>query len=122
MESPVVRPADSIRELRNGTGAVLLDMGRGTCYSMNPAGARIWQLLRLNYSSEQIVDALAAASGADEDRVRKDVIEYTENLRRNGLLRASAPLESWQSVNRFTSAIRRFISSFTNRHAVERKP
>src|SRR5215467_13614697 len=59
MESPVVRPADSIRELRNGTGAVLLDMGRGTCYSMNPAGARIWQLLRLNYSSEQIVDALA---------------------------------------------------------------
>src|SRR5262249_8724671 len=45
MQGPILRPADSIREAQNGDGAVLLDMGRGTCYGMNRGGARIWQLL-----------------------------------------------------------------------------
>jgi coenzyme PQQ synthesis protein D (PqqD) len=122
MKSPVVRPAESIREVQNGDGAVLLDIGQGTCYSMNPIGTRIWQLLKLNYSTEQIAATLATEFGADHSRVREDVIEYTENLRRNGLLITPAAVQTRKLIPRCTSAIRRFVSSIASRHADERKP
>src|SRR5262249_2365896 len=86
MKRPLVNPAKSIREARNRGAAVLLAIGQGTCYSMNSAGTLIWQLLKLNYSTEQIVHSLATQFGADHDRIREDVIEYTEDLRRNGLI------------------------------------
>ena len=121
MERLVVRPAKSIREARN-SAAVLLNIGQGTCYSMNVAGTLIWQLLKLNYSTEQIVHSLAVQFGADHDRIREDVIEYTEDLCRHGLIVMSATAQTRKLIPRLTSAIRRLVSSITNRHAHQRKP
>jgi Coenzyme PQQ synthesis protein D (PqqD) len=118
----VVRPARSIREAQNRGAAVLLDIGQGTCYSMNPAGTLIWQLLRLNYSTEQIVHSLATRFGADHDRIREDVIEYTEDLRRNGLIIMRATAQTRKLIPRLKSAIRRLFSTIASRHAHQRKP
>lgn len=122
MKQPVLRSARSIREAQNRGAAVLLDIGQGTCYSMNPAGTLIWQLLKLNYSTEQIVHSLATQFGDDHARIREDVIEYTEDLRRNGLIVIRPTAQTRKLIPRLTSAIRRLVSSVTSRHAHQRKP
>ena len=48
----------SVRETINQDGAVLLDIHQGLCFSMNPVGARIWEMLKQGYPPAAIVDGL----------------------------------------------------------------
>ena len=51
--------AAGVRETASEDGAVLLDIEQGICFSLNPVGLRIWELLKKKYSVGQIADSLA---------------------------------------------------------------
>ncbi len=80
------KPAQSVRDVRDKDGAALLDIEQGACYSINPIGSRIWDLLKLDYSVEQIVDHLAADFEVPRKQLSADVTEFIGILRRHGLL------------------------------------
>ena len=50
MEDPLITTEDiviapSVRETASEDGAVLLDIEQGICFSLNPVGLKIWELL-----------------------------------------------------------------------------
>jgi len=63
MEEPITTEdiviAPGVRETASQDGAVLLDIDQGICFSLNPVGLKIWDLLKKRYSVDQIADSLA---------------------------------------------------------------
>jgi len=110
MEVSITRPAESIRDAQDKDGAVLLDIAQGVCYGLNPVGARIWQLLKLNYSNEQIATTLAAEFSAQYEHILEDVLTFKAELGRKGLLITSNSAERRKLPWRLISAIRRLVS------------
>ena len=43
--------APGVREVASEDGAVLLDVEQGVCFSLNPVGLKIWDLLKKGCSS-----------------------------------------------------------------------
>jgi hypothetical protein len=82
-----LRPSESVREIENQDGAVLLDIRQGLCMSMTPAGIRIWQMLKLNYPVRQIADCLAAEfSEVPRVEIDGDVAGFVADLEHKRLL------------------------------------
>jgi len=75
-----------VREVTSEDGAVLLDIEQGICFSLNPVGLKIWDLLKKKSSLDQIVDALAAEFPVARDQLRSDASEFIESLRGKHLL------------------------------------
>lgn len=48
----------TVKETASEDGAVLLDVEKGICFSLNPVGLRIWSLLKQGSNIDQIADAL----------------------------------------------------------------
>ena len=55
-EDVVIAPG--VRETASEDGAVLLDIEQGICFSLNPVGLKIWELLKKHYSVDQIAEVL----------------------------------------------------------------
>ena len=68
--SPAWRPKPGVLAQTLGDEVVLLDANRGVYFSLNPTGARAWQLLSEGQSFEQILNALL-----EEFEVTADVLE-----------------------------------------------
>lgn len=79
--------APDVREVISEDGAVLLDIEQGICFSLNPVGLKIWELLKRKCSLDQIVDALGREFPVPQDQLRSDASEFIEALRAKGLLR-----------------------------------
>lgn len=75
-----VRTAKSVRETINQDGAVLLDIKQGVCFSMNPVGARIWEMLKKEYSVDQIAASLESEFSVPRSQIEVDICEFIENL------------------------------------------
>lgn len=75
-----IRTADSIRETINQDGAVLLDIKQGICFSMNPVGARIWQMLKKECSLDQIAESLKSEFSVPRSQIEPDISEFIESL------------------------------------------
>jgi hypothetical protein len=101
-------PSASVRQIDSEDGAALLDVKQGLCFSMNPVGLKIWGMLKLNQSIDQITNQLVGEFGLPEEQLRKDVFEFVENLKQNHLLVLS---EQNAKSGRFDRLIRRFKSS-----------
>lgn len=80
-------PAAGIREVTSEDGAVLLDIEQGICFSLNPVGLKIWELLKKKFSLNQIVDALGSEFRVGREQLRCDAQEFIEALRARRLLR-----------------------------------
>jgi len=50
--------AKGVRETVNQDGAVLLDIDQGLCFSLNPVGTRIWEMIKAGRSVDEIADKL----------------------------------------------------------------
>ena len=62
--------------------------GQGLCFSINPVGARIWQLLKEGNSQEVIVDMLEReCDGVSRTQLAADVAEFLSDLKAKNLLR-----------------------------------
>jgi hypothetical protein len=60
--------------------AIILDVTRGAYYSMDGAGAVIWELLAEGRSRSEIADLLVRHYGATPDRVAPEVERILEEL------------------------------------------
>ena len=95
-----------VREVTSEDGAVLLDIEQGICFSLNPVGLKIWDLLKRKTSLYQIVDALATEFQVPRDQLRSDASEFIAALRAKNLLRQAGEGEPQKSG---------FVSSFLRR-------
>ncbi len=84
-----INVSDSVRDTINQDGAVLLDIEQGLCFSMNPVGAKIWEMLKQGFSPEAIVDGLEKEfQGVSRSQLEEDVTEFLQDLRKRSLIHA----------------------------------
>jgi len=103
MEDPLITTEDiviapSVRETASEDGAVLLDIEQGICFSLNPVGLKIWELLKKRYSVDQIADVLAQDFPVPRSQLHSDVVEFLQSLEAKRLIRRSGhtvPTRSW---------------------------
>jgi len=90
MEDPIITQdmviAPSVRETASEDGAVLLDIEQGICFSLNPVGLRIWELLKKRHSVDQIADALAQDFPISRSQLLSDVVEFLQSLEAKRLI------------------------------------
>ena len=81
-----LRPSARVRNVNTPDGAVLLDINQGLCFSMNPVGARIWDLLKTNHCVDEIADTLASECSVAREQVLEDVRTFLAQLQNQHLL------------------------------------
>jgi hypothetical protein len=89
-----------VRETASEDGAVLLDVEQGICFSLNPVGLRIWELLKKRCSLDQIADALGQEFSVSRSQLLSDATEFIEALEAKHLIYRSGhtmPKKSWFS-------------------------
>ncbi len=89
-----------VRETASEDGAVLLDVEQGVCFSLNPVGLRIWELLKKRCSLDQIADALGQEFSVSRSQLLADATEFVEALEAKHLIRRpghTVPKKSWFS-------------------------
>ncbi len=121
MQPRKMRGSESVREVQDQDGSVLLDIDQGTCYSMNPVGSKIWEMLKAGSSLEQIVDKLSAEFDVPHQELHADVAEFIETLQKRNLL-TTEPVQPPRN-NRFPilSTLRQALSAIKAWHADEPK-
>ena len=102
-----LKPSADVRNVNTQDGAVLLDVDQGLCFSMNPVGARIWELLKANHSIDSIADKLAVECSVPREQVLADVREFLAELEKQRLLVSSGNKEKGKSgrLQRFFAAL-----------------
>jgi len=92
MEDPIATQtfiiAPGIRETASEDGAVLLDIEQGICFSLNPVGLKIWELLKSNSSVDQITDALGQDFPIPREQLLSDTLEFVKTLQAKRLIRS----------------------------------
>lgn len=88
------KPSQSVRHSETQDGAVLLDIRQGLCFSINPVGSRIWNMMKEEQSFDGIVDSLALEFGVPRQQIRIDVMEFATMLHKHGLLLTGAERDS----------------------------
>jgi hypothetical protein len=92
--------APGVRETASEDGAVLLDIEQGVCFSLNPVGLRIWELLKRRCSLDQIAEALVQEFSVPRSQVLSDATEFIAVLEAKHLIRRphhTVPKKSWLS-------------------------
>jgi hypothetical protein len=79
--------APGVREVASEDGAVLLDVEQGVCFSLNPVGLKIWNLLKKGCSLEQITDALGREFPVGRPQLVSDAREFIAALEAKQLIR-----------------------------------
>ena len=79
--------APGVREVASEDGAVLLDVEQGVCFSLNPVGLKIWELLKKGCSLEQIADALGQEFPVSRPQLVSDASEFIAALEEKQLIR-----------------------------------
>jgi hypothetical protein len=87
-----------VRSTYSEDGAVLLDIRKGLCYSLNPVGARTWITVESSQTGVEfngLVDILETHCEVSREQLERDVAEFLSKLesvglvQRNGLLHGS---------------------------------
>jgi hypothetical protein len=101
MEDPITTQdiviATGVRETASEDGAVLLDIEQGICFSLNPVGLKIWELLKKRYSIDQIADALAQDFAVSRSELLSDAVEFLRSLEAKRLIHRSGDTMTRQS-------------------------
>jgi len=92
MDDPIITTEDiviapSIREAASEDGAALLDIEQGICFSLNPVGLKIWELLKTHHSVDEIADDLAQDFPISRSQLLSDVVEFLQSLEAKRLIR-----------------------------------
>jgi len=90
MENPIntqdIVIAPGVRETASEDGAVLLDIEQGICFSLNPVGLKIWELLKTRHSVDEIADDLALDFPVSRSQLLSDVVEFLQSLEAKRLI------------------------------------
>jgi hypothetical protein len=82
---------ESVSEAEVDGELVLLDTTTGALHVLNRTAALVWSELDGSRQVDAIVSELSDVAGAEEERVRQDVISYLEDLEDKGLLSRVPP-------------------------------
>ena len=88
-EQPI-KTAESVRETINQDGAVLLDIKQGLCFSMNPVGARVWEMLKAGSTLDQIARALELEFHVPGPQIEADLAKFVDDLKVRNLVRVGS--------------------------------
>ncbi len=101
MENPIntqdIVIAPGVRETASEDGAVLLDIEQGICFSLNPVGLKIWELLKTHHSVDEIADDLAQDFPVSRSQLLSDVVEFLQSLEARRLIHRADQTPSRQS-------------------------
>jgi PqqD family protein of HPr-rel-A system len=79
-------PSEDAVEARVGDETVLLQRQRGTYYSLDPMGTRVWTLLKDGRSALEICALLAEEFGVEKAEVEDDVRKFLADLQANDIV------------------------------------
>jgi hypothetical protein len=99
--------APGVRETISEDGAVLLDIEQGICFSLNPAGLKIWELLKQQRSLDEIVDVLGQQFPIPRSQLLSDAAEFIAALESKDLIRRPANAAATGSWFSWIARIRR---------------
>jgi Coenzyme PQQ synthesis protein D (PqqD) len=97
IESREILIPAGIRETTSQDGAVLLDIEQGICFSLNPVGLKIWELLKQGQSVDKVADTLATEFPVSRQQVLADTEEFISELEAKHLIRRSEQKQSRKS-------------------------
>jgi len=92
------RISPEVRATYSEDGAVLLDINKGLCYSLNPVAARVWVTIETSQAGitlDGIVGALETHFEVPRHKLGDDIAKYLTKLedmglvQRNGLIHGS---------------------------------
>ena len=78
-----------VRSTYSEDGAVLLDIRKGLCYSLNPVAARVWSTVEASPSGVDLrglVDVMETHYTISREQLERDVDEYLSKLENIGLV------------------------------------
>ena|ERR1700716_3429125 len=78
--------APGVKETASADGAVLLDIAQGICFSLNPVGLKIWNMLKRHYTIEQITDSLEHEFHAPRTELLADIRDFVAALEAKHLI------------------------------------
>jgi hypothetical protein len=85
---------EGIRETKSQDGAALLDIEQGICFSLNPIGLKIWELLKQGQSVVKVGDILAREFRVSREQIVADTQEFISALEAKHLVRRSGQKQS----------------------------
>ena len=86
MANEEVRPSKDVVSRRVGDEVVLVNLQSDQMYSLNPTGARSWELLGEGHDLETIEAMLAAEYGVNRAEVRRELDGLIDHLWREQLI------------------------------------
>ena len=89
MPSSIVVVANGLTSANLGGEAVVLDSKAGRYYGLNEVGARILELAGEATTVEEIIASMSRDYDVDEARLKRDVIEFVEEMERQQLVRVT---------------------------------
>lgn len=81
-----IKIAKGVRETVNQDGAVLLDIEQGLCFSLNPIGTRIWEMMKNGCTAAEIADSLEQEYHIPHSQVVGDVSDFLKQLAEKRLI------------------------------------
>ena len=83
------RVSANVRSVHSLDGAIVLDVEQGKMFQLNPAGARILELLKRGSDEAGLVDQISQEFGVDPEIAEQDVHEFVGALKGQRLLEES---------------------------------
>ena len=84
-----------VRSTYSEDGAVLLDIQKGLCYSLNPVAARVWSTVEASPSGVDLrglVDVMETHYTVSREQLERDIKEYLAKLEHTGLVQRNGLL------------------------------
>ena len=84
-----------VRSTYTEDGAVLLDIQKGLCYSLNPVAARVWSTVEASPSGVDLrglVDVMETHYTISREQLERDIKEYLAKLEHTGLVQRNGLL------------------------------
>jgi hypothetical protein len=108
-------PSESVREVENQDGAVLLDIRHRICLFMTPMELQVWRLITLNKTIDQIVYCLGNQfPGTAKQVILEDVVRFVDGLRGTGVLASQHPAH-FQKHRHLSRSLLFFFQRFAQR-------
>lgn len=86
LESTIVAPAGDLVSTELGGETVILHLGDGVYYGLDPIGTRIWSLIQTPQSVAQVRDALLEEYAVEPDRCLSDLVALLQDLVNRNLI------------------------------------
>lgn len=81
-----VQVSDDVVARQVGEETMLLDLGSGKYFGLNPVGGRFWQLLEDGQSAAQARDTLLDEFAVEQEQLDGDLADLIDQLAEAGLI------------------------------------